>query len=377
MRHAIAGTASALPLADLAMAQYTNEQFVLLVINTVMPGLSCIGAFVVIYYYFKHRTEQTASYWHLMLWMSVSDIGMSVADFLSWSAAHEQGPCLAQSLLMSFFDWASVAWVGCVAHYMHRCICVPKDVTPAVRLRLLVGYHTFSWSTSLLLTLLPFADGFDADGYPSSYGFDGDWCWIKSGAPYHWYLNIFYIPLWIVELYVVYVVVRCRAALRGSIQTRRPGTGSSAAKQRLYKTLVGYPVVLFLTWLVGTVRRGWQTVDYFSGGASLKETLGSGTKHLTQVHLAMASLGGLFNAIFFLATFPRASGRTSRASSAQMGSIPYATSGEPAAMHRGASDLPSGALQRLKSMASMKSVRSNNSSHSSFGKGGGDAEEKV
>ena len=34
---------------------------------------------------------------------------------------HHPPTCLASSLMISLFDWSSVAWVGCVAHYMHRC----------------------------------------------------------------------------------------------------------------------------------------------------------------------------------------------------------------------------------------------------------------
>ena len=66
-------------------------------------------------------------------------------------------------------------------------------------------------------------------------------------------------------------------------------------KQSLYKLLAGYPVLLVLAWIIGTVRRFWNSFH--------AEPLGDGWP---QTHLITGSLSGLWNFLFLVYSKPTA-----------------------------------------------------------------------
>ena len=115
------------------------------------------------------------------------------------------------------------------------------------------------WGSSLLLMLLPFADGFYG-GYPKVYGHGGDWCWLAAAnattqweqpaAPKRWKFIIWRVPFLALELWVLYVVAHATFVLRSSSAARM----SQQAKTELYAQLAGYPVIMLVTWAFGTIR---------------------------------------------------------------------------------------------------------------------------
>ena len=192
----------------------------LALITTVCSMISLIGGFVCVGFYVKKKfsgDRAQAIYWELLLWMALSDIGAAAADILMWGT-DEAPHCLSQALLISFFDWASVAWVVCVAcacaqslnswttaareesasanhvrahpcvlrsgssrHCLWQYIMIAGKRGETDNFRLLIAYHSFCWGSSVLFTLLPLVDGFNEDGACVSCS-EGTFCTIYGLA---------------------------------------------------------------------------------------------------------------------------------------------------------------------------------------------------
>ena len=126
----------------------------LFIVNTVCPGVSmCCGLLMLIAWCKRKQGGRFEAYWDLIKWISITDICAAVGDFLIWCDYQhvDAGSCLASAFVTQWFDWASVAWVGCVAHYMQRTICYPRHMTRAATRRLQTWYHSVVWGSSTLL----------------------------------------------------------------------------------------------------------------------------------------------------------------------------------------------------------------------------------
>ena len=138
-------------------------------INTVFPLISMACASITCgLFATRSHEEQRRIYWHLVLWNAVTDILAAAADLLLWLDA-DRGYCLAGSMSITFFDWASVAWVAAVTNLMWQVICVQQPMTKTTVYQLKLRYHLSVWGSALLLALLPLVGGFQ-DGFPVVYG---------------------------------------------------------------------------------------------------------------------------------------------------------------------------------------------------------------
>ena len=157
-------------MPEAAAGNFTAEpevELTLHYLNTIFPAISMICAMITIGIFFAQ--EEHNMYWHLIVVMACSDIMAAVGDFLLWGA-DDRLTCLLGALAITFFDWASVAWVGGVVHFMWRVIVVPRPITRVTLRQLAVGYHVAVWGSSTILTLLPLVDGFEDGAWPKTYG---------------------------------------------------------------------------------------------------------------------------------------------------------------------------------------------------------------
>ena len=250
------------------------------------------------------RSKQTGIYWTLLKWLAITDIGASIGDLLIWGVYDEIDdlPCLMNALFLQWFDWASAAWVACIAHHMFYYIARPNAVTEEANCNLMIAYHSFVWGTTVALSLLPLSQGFGFgevfSAYGTLYGFDGNWCWVSASAPSWWSLILFYIPLWVAEIFIIIVVIMCRIKLRNFMESsvRASGTEAAQSARDMYRHLLGYPLVLLCTWSVSSVRRIWMMFD---------ESIVLNTA-FTCAQIALISLAGFFNYVIFLYSHPKA-----------------------------------------------------------------------
>ena len=281
----------------------SNDSSILLGIRTVGSSISLVASLAIVGFFLRvPKPKRVTVFWTCVLGMAISDVGVSLSYLFVWFHA-DHAACVWDALAEQFFTWASIAWIACVAHWMWRCICLASPLTLAGRRTLIVRYHLISWGSSVLLLCLPFVDGFDADGLPSSYGYDGIWCWLRTGSPQHWVITMYYGPMWVTEVYIVYCVLTCRNRLASATQSLRTNAQRSSTtsqtlrmQKKLYWRLSGYPLLLILAWGPASVRRVWQTV----APGSL-ESLGLAT-WAAGIQITFSSLAGLFNFFFFVAT---------------------------------------------------------------------------
>ena len=274
------------------------------IIATVCTFISLVASLLLLWAWWQNSQRSFCLYWTLIKWLALSDVGASIGDLLIWAVYHtvDDLPCLMGSLFIQIFDWASVAWVACIAHHMYYHVACTKTVTDESSLWLLRWYHLFVWGSTIVLALVPLSAGFGFNrtysAYGSVYGYDGDWCWLSFAAPPYWSIILFYGGLWIVEIFVIGVIVLCRLKLQHFIQDPSRATETDGVRnaREVYKHLLGYPIVLVLTWSVGSVRRLWIIFE-----PSIATNI-----PFASVHLALGSLGGFFNYIFFLFSHPKA-----------------------------------------------------------------------
>lgn len=264
-------------------------------INIICPTISLFCSLLICFEYAISDSEARATaYKQLIFALSLSGVGTGLADILMiWHK--NKGVCLTGALFISLFDWTSCAWCGAIAHYVYEMVRRSMHrmrMGRAENDKLMIWYHIAVWGSGIVFALLPFVDGFNDDGYPRSYGFDGKWCWIAENAPNHWVFTIFYIPLWVLEVWIIYMVHTSRTELRKCSESMQrmssEETESTDKNIKLYHTLAGYPMVLILVWMVGTIRRAWlwlfpsRNPDWLAG-----------------LHLATGGLQGFFNFLVF------------------------------------------------------------------------------
>mmetsp|Transcript_49887 Transcript_49887/g.129941 ORF Transcript_49887/g.129941 Transcript_49887/m.129941 type:complete len:373 (+) Transcript_49887:123-1241(+) len=278
------------------------------ILNTVFPAISMAASIAtVVYAMLIQKASDQSTYWHLVVAMAGSSIFAAVGDMLQWGD-HVRGICLTESLMIQFFDWAVVAWIGCIAHYMWSMICVPGRTNESRKRCRIHAYHLVVWGSSLILMMLPFADGY-YEGWPRVYGHGGDWCWLASAnatssweqpqAATYWKFIIWRVPFLVLEIYVACVIVRCRfnlfKAVEFSEQSASTGAAGTVAKRSLYRQLAGYPIIMLVTWAFGTVRA-------FYNDFNPDNLLPVWTVY---IHMTLASLSGLWNFLFFVISKPK------------------------------------------------------------------------
>ena len=79
-------------------------------------------------------------------------------------------------------------------------------------------------------------------------------------------------------------------------------------QRQLYQRLAGFPIVLILTYLVGSIRRVWQVFDEEGPGTAM-----------AAIHVAFASLGGVFDGVVFLSHPPQDTCSCERSSEEHVG----------------------------------------------------------
>ena len=260
------------------------------ILTTVCAMLSLIAASATCTIYaLQSPHDRKHMYWHLVLCNAIADAFAAVGDLLLWGAS-DRITCLLSSMGIQFFDLASVAWVGIIAHFLFRVIVIQRPLSGQSLAQLKVGYHCFVWGLCLVFMLLPLSGGF-SDGYPVVYGHDGGWCWLavdgapvswtQQTAPAYWVYVLFYGPLLTFQAGVLYAVVRCRMALYPSIM--HIGVAKPIA------VTIRWRVERFLRWMRDVCSRGQATDKATHQHADAVDDAPPPPVQPTQLHAAAAA----------------------------------------------------------------------------------------
>jgi len=228
------------------MGEHIGESHILNKIGAAISTLSFIGSFFIIYSFIRFQKLRKFSL-HLVVWLSVSDIGLCIADFMGDPppASHL---CLAQAVFEQFFPLATVSWSSVISYTLYQII-VYQERVGQWKIDFLI--HLFAWGVPALFTLIP--------GITHDYGDTGAWCWIEStnqkeadrGTIYRFIF--FYIPIWLGILFNAYMYWRVVSGIR-RITGGVPSEASTNLK-KLCDRLSMYPLIMVICRIPPTINR--------------------------------------------------------------------------------------------------------------------------
>jgi len=232
-------------------------------------ALSFVGSMFVVACYFYLKDARSVLF-TMVMFMSASDGIGSIAQMFGNAVAINMNFCYFQAVLMSYFQLASILWCLAIAFILHMAYLrrnqafFPNNIGKIQR-----RFHLI-WVIALLLTIFP--------SFTGSYGDSGGWCWIqgRGGADTAWRIIQFYLFVWVAWIYCAFVYVSVRLRLQ-----------KDDADKKVARRTMSYPLVLFVCWTGGSVRR---LVEVFGGEA---------TVGLAAWHVATSGLFGFCNALVY------------------------------------------------------------------------------
>jgi hypothetical protein len=243
-------------------------------INIAASSLSILGSCFIIGCYVAFKPLRNFAF-NLVCMLSVCDFFFSVGNFLgdtggsnTWIGSHT-ALCTFQSLMIAYFQLASVMWASSLAFTLHMAFLKElKSFQPSEIGYYLKYYHCVCWAFPLVQTLLPLTT--------QAYGDTGGWCWLQSGTG--WRYVQFYIVLWAAVAYNTYVYVSVYKKL----------SLAAGKSNKMINRIKFYPLVLVVCWTFATIDT---LVETFTGGAFILWLQG--------LHIFFSTSQGAANAIVY------------------------------------------------------------------------------
>jgi len=205
----------------------SDDSRILTILSVFSSCFSFLGSSFIIFCYWKFIDLRSFAF-RLVFLISISDLFNSTANILG-DAGHNTGLCYFQSLMISYFELASMLWSVSIAFTLHMAFLRENAIHHEAIETYMSKYHAVCWGLPAILTILPLTTG--------SYGDAGGWCWIKSQRDIDvaWRFIQFYIPLWLSIIYslVVYVKVHLRLKHVHSLQPAIPSEAMSSTVDEL------------------------------------------------------------------------------------------------------------------------------------------------
>lgn len=282
------------------MTTFTIEQVKTLdalAIGVTIPSM--LASLFVIACYTKFKDLRNHAF-TLVLFMAVCDVFSGIARMMGDSTGNPN-TCRFQSVLMSFFESASVLWSFLIAFTLHMAFLNEKDSFSSQKIgQQMWKYHLFGWGFPLIMTFLPFSTD-SVGGEPGAA-----WCWIKSAQWYDifWRYTQFYGPLWLVVGYCCFVYTKVLLKIKALGGT----ANDSSASKKLMRRIMYYPAVLIFCWWAASVNRlvelscdckhyGLTVCQIlFSGLFGLMNALVYGLTPVVKAHIRLIFVGGTYEA---------------------------------------------------------------------------------
>jgi hypothetical protein len=206
-----------------------------------IAGVSLLASLFILVSYYKFPKLRTFAF-ELILMIAISDILRDVSYIMT--PLIDPSLCMPQALLMTFSEIASMFWVSSIAFTIHRTLLL--DNCGPMGWRESVKYHIFCWGVSLLFTLLPLT----TSDYDQSNVL---WCWInyESTLGKVWLFVCYYIPVFLMLVYLIYVYGQVWWMLEARPLTRASTIDSKKPKHRLVtqRRMAIYPSIFFFSFL--------------------------------------------------------------------------------------------------------------------------------
>jgi len=212
-------------------------------------GISLAGSLFIIVSYISFPRLRSFAF-KLVLMVSISDFLRSCSYILSPAIAPYL--CRPQAVLMTFSELASILWICSIAFTIHR-IFLHEDSFSLEKTHHL-KYQCFCWGVPLVFTMFPYI----THDYDKS---DPLWCWIQySDTGIVWGLVCYYIPVWLVLLYLLYVynkvwkIIKVRPINRETLSVSGRPNHQLVTQTRM----AVYPAIFFFSIICGSLDRFYE-----------------------------------------------------------------------------------------------------------------------
>merc|ERR1719334_2759279 len=199
--------------------------------------------------------------------LSVCDLILGFGIYLG-DGHVDNSLCDFQAFLIQFGSIGEVLWTAVIAYSIREVVLIqPRNTKIESKM---IDYHIFVWTTSFVLSILPF--------FSNSYGDADGWCWISKYDEHSstwgtiWRMTCFYIPLWVTIIFIIVIYRRTLRVLDRSAEN--------------FKRMRWYPLVLVVIYFFATVDR-------------ISQLFGPANYELCLFRVFFASLAGFFNALIY------------------------------------------------------------------------------
>jgi len=260
-------------------ASFSHSQSELVtILCLVLAGISMLGSLFIIVSYISFPRLRSFAF-QLVLMVSLADVLSSFAYMITPSVAPSL--CEFQGVLMTFSDLASLLWVGSIAFTIHRIFLHEHNFSLEQTHHL--KYQCFCWGVSLVFAAFPFI----TNDYDKTNTL---WCWIQySSSGIIWGLICYYIPVWILLLYLVWVYLKVWRIIKLQPVNRECVIDTERANHQLVtqSRMLVYPTIFFFSIICGSLDRSYEL--------ALKKR----NFYLALLNIITCNLHGLFNSIVY------------------------------------------------------------------------------
>jgi len=166
------------------------------------------------------------------------------------------GACKFQGLRIQFFFIGSVLWTAAIAINIFLVVVMKKEIYQIERFEYI--YHIVIWGICILSSVLLYITDINKKEGNYIIGEATFWCWITNNGCYL-RLYFFFGPLWIIFFFnflaYITMIITCKKKNIDKSQIYAENNNDIASRCHLYL------LVLFATWIWGTVNRIQNTID--------------------------------------------------------------------------------------------------------------------
>jgi len=252
-----------------------DQQDIIYYFGATTAGVSILGStFIIISYISFPRLRSFA--FELILMISFSDFLRALSYILTPMVCPSF--CEIEALLMTFSELSSILWIGSIAFTINRIfLCEDFSLEKTHRMK----YHLVCWGISIAMTMLPLTT--------HSYEMTSEtWCWITfdTSSGKIWAFACYYIPVWLILLYLVRVYYKFWMVLKN---IRLSSDMKIVPNTRLVTQtrMAVYPTIYFFTIICACFDRLFELVS------------GRRQFFLALMHIITINLGGFGNAIVY------------------------------------------------------------------------------
>jgi len=171
------------------------------IVTHVSSSLSIVGSLFIIISYVVFPTMRRV-HSTIIFFLSFCDLFSSLA----WSVipvSLSDNWCLAQAIIVQFFQIASFIWTGAIAVSLYL-VLVKKKVEFSFEHRI---FHLVSWLSAAINVSIGYFAGIFGNANADVTDKNPSWCWIKYQENFY-KLGLYFIPFFIIWIFNLFIYIR-------------------------------------------------------------------------------------------------------------------------------------------------------------------------